>query len=55
MLKIPNIVNTKVAKIIKYQSHRGSNHLFSAKSIKIGKEKGNISNIVNTKVAEFIK
>ena len=39
MLKIPNIVNTKVAKIIKYQSHRGSNHLLSVKRTKINKEK----------------
>ena len=28
-----------VAEIIKYQPHRGSNHLLSVKSIKIGKER----------------
>ena len=36
---IVNIVNTRVAKIIKYQPHGGSNHL-SVKSIKIEKERG---------------
>ena len=35
--KIPNLVNTKVAKIIKYQPHNGTYHLFSAKSFKIEK------------------
>ena len=38
-LNITNLVNTKVAKFIKYQSHEGSNHLLSAKSIKIEKER----------------
>ena len=39
-LNIANLVNTKLAKIIKYQSHGGSNDLLSAKRIKIEEEKG---------------
>ena len=39
MLEYFKLVNTKVAEIIKYQSHGGSNHLLSIKSIKIEKEK----------------
>ena len=38
--QIPNLLNTKFAKIIKYQPHGGSNHLLSVKSIKIEKERG---------------
>ena len=37
---IGNLVNIRVAEIIKYQSHRGSNHLLSVKNIKIEKGKG---------------
>ena len=39
-LNIANLLNAKVAKIIKYQPHRGSNYLLSAKRIKTEKEKG---------------
>ena len=42
-LNISNLKSTKVAKIIKYQPHRGSNHLLSVKSIKIEKKKGSLS------------
>ena len=38
--KNPNLVITKVAKIIKCQPHRESNRLLSVKSIKKEKEKG---------------
>ena len=37
---VANPVNTRVAKIIKYQPHGGSNHVLSVKSSKIEKEKG---------------
>ena len=40
MLRYFKIVNTKVAAFIKWQSHRGSNHLLSVKSIKIEKVRG---------------
>ena len=36
---IENLVNTRVAVIIKYQLHGRSNHLLSVKRIKINKEK----------------
>ena len=36
---IANLVNTRVAGIIKYQLHARSNHLLSVKRIKINKEK----------------
>ena len=36
---IANLVNTRVAEVIKYQPHGGSNHL-SVKSINIEKERG---------------
>ena len=39
-MNIANLVNIRVAGIIKYQPHGGSNHLLSVKSIKIEKEKG---------------
>ena len=39
-LNIANLVYTSVAKTIKYQLHRGSNHLLSVTSIKIEKERG---------------
>ena len=39
-LNISNVVNTKFAKFIKYQSHGGSNHLLYMESIKIEKERG---------------
>ena len=38
--KSTNLLNTKVAKVIKYQPHGRSNHLLSVKIIKINKEKG---------------
>ena len=37
-LNIANLVNTRVAEIIKYLPHGGSNHLLSVKSIKIEKK-----------------
>ena len=40
MLRYFKIVNTKVAAFIKWQSHGGSNHLLSVKSIKIEKVSG---------------
>ena len=39
-LNISDVVNTKVAKFIIYQSHCGSNHFLSVESIKIEKERG---------------
>ena len=39
-LNFSNLVNTKVAKLIKYQPLRGSNHLLSVENIKIDKERG---------------
>ena len=42
---IANLVNTRIAKIIKYQPHEGSNHLLSAKSIKREKEKGVLASL----------
>ena len=39
-LNIANLVNIRVAKIIKYQPNKGSNHVLSVKSIEIEKEKG---------------
>ena len=38
-LNIVNLVNTRVVQIINYQSHGGSNHLLSLKSIKTEKER----------------
>ena len=38
-LNISNLVNTKFTEIMKCQSHGGSYHLFSVKTIKIEKEK----------------
>ena len=39
-LNISDVVNTKVAKFIIYQSHCGSNHFLSVESIKTEKERG---------------
>ena len=39
-MNIANLVNTKIVEIIKYQPHRGLNHLLSFKQIKKEKEKG---------------
>ena len=44
-LNIANSVNTRVAKIIKYQSHGGSKYLLSIKSIKIEKERGEFQHL----------